>query len=213
MSTPVLSRYGEALECIRLIITSQEQIAQGAAAHCLKVAPDSVAGGLDNNSAVLTKLVWLDPRFGGQTNRADRDGQIAYLDILDHVGPSGGSTAPIPPGLAVRVKPASVGQAAHDSSVPATAVTAPLGSCGRRSLSTVVNRPEEIELRLEADLLPVVNAHVSIPAGERREGRGAGCRQPFEVQAQPCAETALTGGTPSFSMLLSKPRGSHGFDF
>jgi hypothetical protein len=43
--------------------------------------------------------------------------------------------------------------------------------------------------------------------GERREVGGAGHRQPIEVQAQPCAEAALTAGTPNFSTLLSEPFG------
>ena len=213
MPAPVLSRRGETLEHIRLIIGSQEQIAQGTAAQCPEMAPDPVAGGPENHLAVLTEAAGPGPRFGGQTNRADRDCQITHHGILDHVRPSGGATAPVAPGLIVRVEPASVRQAAHDGSVPATAVTTPLGSCGRRSLSTAVNRPERIELRLEAGLLPVISAHVRIHARERREVRGAGYRQPFEVQAQPCAETALTAGTSNFSTLLSEPRVSHRFDF
>jgi len=41
--------------------------------------------------------------------------------------------------------------------------------------------------------------------GDRREVGGAGYGQPFEAQAQPCAEVALTTGTPNFSTL---PHGS-----
>jgi len=36
---------------------------------------------------------------------------------------------------------------------------------------------------------------------ERREVGGAGYSQPFETQAQPRAEIALTAGTPNFSTL------------
>jgi len=212
MSTPALSRRDEALECIRLIISTQEQIAQGATASCLEVAPDPVVGELDNPSAALTEPARPGSRFGEQTNRADRDSQIAYLDILDHVRPSGGATAPIPPGLIVRVKPASIGQAAHDGAVPATAVTALIGACGRHSLSTVVSKPERADLHLETGFFPVISAHVGIPARECQDDAETGYRQIVDFQVQPCAEAVPTADSPGFSMLLPKPRGSCRFD-